>query len=130
MKIRLTGIIMIAVLSLSITVAFFSNPSFIAAQNTADTMPRSFSNVTAESDKNLTLTIKDEVILPINCTPNRVGNCFDDRNGILYVWIDNGTATLPHHFGARDYALREGYAVVPTQSIPKVPISVISNDSD
>ena len=106
-----------AALSSSIMVISYDTALFTATQATIFNVTRSISNDSAESGNNLTLAIKDGDILPTNCYTKRNGNCYDDKNWIVYVLIDNGTATLPQHFGVRNYTLREGYAIVPLNNM-------------
>ena len=112
---KLTGVYIVAALSLSITVGFFTIVSYTGAQNTTSVISlKSATNDSTAFNDTLTLSIKNGTIEPANCGSDRVGNCRDDKNGIVYVWIRNGTATLPQQFGNKDYSVRGGYAVLPT----------------
>jgi hypothetical protein len=100
------------------TLGFFNMESSAAAQNMTSSIPvkstNNNNNLTAFNDT-LILTLKDGTILPPeDCHYNRLGDCYDYKRGIGYIWIDNGTATLPQHFGGnRNYSLREGIAILP-----------------
>jgi hypothetical protein len=118
MKFRLTCISLVIALFLSITLVFFNMESSAAAQNMTSSIPvkntNNNNNLIAFNDT-LILTHKDGTILPPeDCHYNRLGDCYDYKRGIAYVWIQNGTATLPQYFGGnRNYSLREGIAVLP-----------------
>jgi hypothetical protein len=113
---KLTGVSIVSALSLSITVGFFTIVSYAGAQNMTSVIPlKSATNDSTAFNDTLTLSIKNGTIEPTNCFFDRGGNCRNDYNGIVYVNIRDGTATLPQHFGNKNYSLiGGGFAVLPT----------------
>jgi hypothetical protein len=94
-KFRLICINLVTALSLSITLGFFNKESSTAAQNIiSGILVKSNSNNSTSFNNTLTLTIKNGTIQPSNCTFSRLGDCYDDKRGIVYVWVENGTVTL------------------------------------
>lgn len=107
---KLIGLIMLTGLCSLMTITLFGNMEIMPALANFSNIYNNFSEV--ESD--VTLVMNDGEISPTNCDYNRIGDCYDYKNGIAYVWIENGTATLPQHFGGdRNYTVREGYSVIP-----------------
>lgn len=111
------AILLVSVLSLTIILAYFSARPSLAAQDILSTVTKNTSNTSASIDEVLSISVKEGIIQPANCDFNRIGDCFDDARGFVFVWIENGTATLPQHFGVRNYSLNEGYALLPLDNI-------------
>lgn len=112
-----SSILLVSMLSLGMIVVSFNAGSFVAAQDLAFMTEKSTSNNSAVSDGFLSFSLKEGIIQPTDCDFNRIGDCFDNKNGIVYVWIENGTAILPQHFGNRSYTVTEGYAIIPLNNI-------------